>query len=96
MEQYIHSLGLLLEDVSIDTTGRLFILIDGVDTEGKSAYKQIEIPEEYQTFENIELIRQQKKCIGCDDPNPTKCDNKMCHSCWLRETDDGRSELNEE
>lgn len=58
MEKYIHSLGLLLSDVCIDTSGRLFILIEGTDTEGKSAYKQIEMPEKYQTFENINIIKK--------------------------------------
>lgn len=59
MEKYIHSLGLLLEDVRIDREGRLFILVDGVFEDGEAAYKQIELPEEFQTFENIEIIRKE-------------------------------------
>lgn len=60
MKEYIHSLGLLLEDIHVDRKGRLFILIEGKDLNGNFCYKEIEIPEEYQTFENIEIIKNLK------------------------------------
>ncbi len=58
MKEYIYGLGLLMEDVKVDQQGRLFILIEGVDDKGDFCYKEISIPEKYQTLENINLIKQ--------------------------------------
>ena len=60
MEQYIHSLGLLLSNVKIDRKGRLFILVEGteMDEDGSYFFREVEIPEQYQTLDNIEIIRK--------------------------------------
>lgn len=61
MEQYIYGLGMLMEDLCIDTKGRIFILIDGIDEQtGKAVYKDVFLPEEYQTFGNVEIIKNLK------------------------------------
>jgi hypothetical protein len=57
MEKYIWSLGMLMSDVKIDRKGRLFILVEGKESDGGYFYKEVELPEEFQTFENIEIIR---------------------------------------
>ena len=58
MEKYIHGLGLIMEDVSIDQNGKIFILIEDNNPRAVAFYKEIELPEEYQTFENVEIMRQ--------------------------------------
>jgi hypothetical protein len=57
MEKYINNLGMLMSDVKIDRKGRLFILVEGKEEDGGYFYKEVELPEEFQTFENIEIIR---------------------------------------
>lgn len=57
MKEYIYGLGMLMSDVRVDQQGRLFILVEGQDNEGQFCYKEIAIPEEYQTLENINLIK---------------------------------------
>jgi len=67
MEQYLKTLGLDVKSVRCDHVGRLFILIDGMeeipfDTKItlRGFYKEVEIPEKYQTLENLEIIRKLK------------------------------------
>lgn len=59
MEKYIHDLGLTLADLRIDQQGRIFILVEENSPRVDALYKEIEIPEEYQTLANVEIIRQQ-------------------------------------
>ena len=61
MDSYIHSLGMLMSDVNVDFEGRLFILVEGKDTEGEVVYEEVGIPEKYQTFGNVEIIRELRK-----------------------------------
>ena len=57
MEQYVYGLGLLLSDVKVDKNERLYILIEGTSL-GKAFYKEVELPEEYQTSININKIKE--------------------------------------
>ena len=61
LQEYIWSLGMLMSDVKVDQKGRLFILVEGKEEDGGYFYKEVEIPEEYQTFENLEEIRSQNE-----------------------------------
>lgn len=61
IEQYIHSLGLTMDEVSIDQKGEIFILIEDNNPRADSFYREIGIPLEYQTLGNVEIIRQHKE-----------------------------------
>ncbi len=63
LEQYIYSLGMMMSDVKIDQKGRLFILVEGTNSNGSSLYEEIPLPEEYQTFGNVDIIRQFNESI---------------------------------
>lgn len=57
MHEYVHSLGLKLSDVRCDQKGRLFILVEGKEQDGGYFYKEIELPEEFQTIWNVDIIK---------------------------------------
>lgn len=63
MEKYIYSLGLMLSDVKIDQKGRMFILVE--EKSPGQLYKEIEIPEQYQTLENINMLKEfmEETCV---------------------------------
>ena len=87
IEKYVYSLGMLLSDVKIDHKGRLVILIEDSGPRAGEFYREIEIPEEYQTFANIEVIRQfqesiiTNKCLDCGKDSSTaycvECQKKI-------------------
>lgn len=56
MEKYIHSLGLTMEDVRIDQDGRIFILVEENSPRADALYREIPLPEEFQTVDNVELV----------------------------------------
>lgn len=58
MEKYIHGLGLTMDDIRVDQNGRIFIVVEENNPRADALYREISLPEEYQTFGNVELVRQ--------------------------------------
>jgi hypothetical protein len=57
IQNYVYGLGMMLEDLRVDQKGRIFILVE--DTlHADEFYREITVPEEYQTLGNVEIIRQ--------------------------------------
>jgi hypothetical protein len=61
LQEYIWGQGLLMTDVKADKKGRLFILVEGKEEDDGYFYKEVGIPEEYQTLGNLEEIRKQNE-----------------------------------